>query len=77
MKMRESIKLGMQGISFLLIAVGVILFLCEVHYGGEVLESIQMSVILNTVSITGLGIILLSVATLLILHYRNDRKYLE
>jgi len=77
MKMTESIKLGIQGTSFLLIDVGVILFLCEVHYEGEVLESIQMSVSLNTVSVTGLGIIILSAVILLILHYRNGRKDLE
>jgi uncharacterized membrane protein YqgA involved in biofilm formation len=73
MKLTASVKSGIQGMGFILIAVGVIMLFAEIRYIGAELESAKINLLLNAISIIGGGLILLPAIVLLILFIRKNR----
>jgi len=74
MKMTLSTKSGIQGTSFILIAIGLIMFLSETYHAGNALETIKISLSLNTISLISAGLIILPAIMLLILHLRRNKN---
>lgn len=74
MKMTESSKLNFQAVSIFLIAIGIIMFICQVSNSGSAIEACSFNLSVNSLSIIGAGLIVLAVAFLLILHFRYSEK---
>jgi multisubunit Na+/H+ antiporter MnhG subunit len=73
MKLTASSKSGIQGMGFLLIAVGVIMLFDEIQNMGGSLESAKIDLLINPVSIIGVGLVLLPAIMLLFLFFRKNR----
>jgi hypothetical protein len=74
--MIASHRFGIQVTCFMLIVIGLILFLGKMQYHGQALESFNLHLSLDTISITSAVLVIIGIVSLMIL-YLGRKKYNE
>lgn len=74
MSMIASHKLGIQVTCFILMAIGLILFLGQMQYSGQALESFKLHFSLDTISITSAALVIICIFSLMILYLGRKKN---